>query len=521
MKKIVLILMLVLVVGCNGQKSNSDDTPQIPKEEIIYEDIDYYIGEYRINPKQKKISKGAITGGVDYEGYGYFEVRDVNFETTSLIFLGNSLFFKEHLPPDIDWETVEIITSGQHFEIFKDKNKIYFSSEYRKSFEIDISEYKVLNNGFYLDKNNEVRGLYFRDRFEFYRVITDEKINFETLRKLTASYYYDKNGLYFVTRKYDRERREDTYALTKVCSSNGKDIKPIVKKKYLIYDKSVYSIEKPLKLDLDVNKIVELTKEYFPNDFSFLTDGKNMYRATSGGYDTISKREKESKLSGRLYLNEIFFSGIDIEYVFSERLQFCQKNSSDIIFFNDNISYCKEQISKIVSKNTTTGGRLIKTSKGYYLLPMDTNFKKAKKINNVYIYNPDTQKEEIFELDKFKYLKDGFFVYKNIFYWGKYMVLTDDFNIDKLGLVPNTNYFTDGKNLFNSYSIQGFRHIDTLKGKVILDKRSLMLNNISDIKRINENLLIVDDSIIASSTNKGIPIPIKKLGIDVKIYTHK
>lgn len=490
------VALFLITLGCQQQVNNKPVANNNLISGVTYDDIDYIIGDYKINPKQQKISELVEVGGESWDGVTYQERTNLNYKTTSLIFLGNQITFKEYLPTGCDIETIEVLTSNQFSTVYKDKNKVYIYTFGRKYPPVDISPYTTINPYLYKDGNGDLWTLHDVNgggAVGFGKIVTDEKIDGATYKNINGNYSYDKNGLYYIIPEADATTRKYVNRLTKICSSNGEDVNPFVTVNYLIYNHCVYSLKsgEPLKLDLNVNRIVEIKPEQDYNQ-SYLTDGKKAYKAINRyGYDSIPSRLKELK---HQVLNEIFLSGLDLEYIFSDQLLFCQKNSSEVILINENKENC-------ISEK----GRLIKTSKGYYLLPTDSNYKTAKIIRKVLIVNGTTQKEEVIEMPKFKYLQKGDFIYKNNLYVRGGLVSTN-LNLEKTRRITNnseiTNFITDGNLLYYTNNL------------VVVDKDFHGLN-VENIKIVNENIIIVDDSLIVSKTSVT---PIKSLGLNVKIF---
>ncbi|MDI1257204.1 MAG: hypothetical protein PSV16_14010 [Flavobacterium sp.] len=513
MKKIYLLLLVALTIGCHGQEKVKTAGPESPFNK---DDVDnFFIGGYAINPKLKEINRAIETGGASWDGIGWVKASEINFESTSLIFIGHSMIFKEQMPAGCDMKTLGAISS-EWTTAFKDNHKIYTAplNGYRAQ-ALDISNYKVLSKRFYQDSQNNIWALLgdlTQLEYSLQKIITNEKVDFHTLQYLTGYFYADENGLYYAFSESNKQSSGYYYNLKKICDDGGENTTPFVAKNYLVYGKCVYSLKSgtPFKLDLDVSKMKEISAE-FSSNHSYLTDGKRTYKANNAnnGYDTITKYERRYQ---HQVLNEIFTTnGITVQKIYSEQLVFCEINNTDLIFSNENHKSCNKPLNE---------GRLIKTSAGYYWLAADSNAKKAKKINNVFFYNVATKKNEVFDANQFTYFKDGFYRYKNQLY-RKTNLLATNLDVEKTKLIQQqnevSNFLTDGNNILYIGNITGYSN-STVKGieQVMLTDRSIKNINISNIKIANEDVLILNDAVVVS---KGAAISIAKLGIDVKVYS--
>lgn len=474
-KLIQLITACFFIISCNGQNKEGN-TP-------VETDSTYIVGNYMINPKKETVAVGGMTGGVTWDGYQYTVDPKINFDTTNLIFMGNYIFIKEYFPFNCDFNSIEVIKSNDQLVIFSDKNKIYTYWLGRRSSEIDVSKFKKLSNNIYQDVNGDLMLLVGDYELQLRRIQQPNGIDLNTVEYVTNCYIKDKNGLYLC--KYGN--------LNKVCSSNGMDSKPIVTKNYLIYGEKVFGTSNwGLEIKLDKNKMKEIVQDEYSNR-SFLTDGKRAYLNGGSGFDV-----DYSKIFPHL-VDDIFLKDIDIKYVFPSHLKFIKKNQTDLLFKGTQ------------DYGNQDSGMVVQTSKGYYFIPNQPNTK-SRKINNVFIYNMDTNKEEAFDQKEFNYLKEHVYTYKNhLFFNGMPVHTTMD--IKNIKLLYKSNFISDGKKLMCIGSRSGYqsRKINGVEF-VIIEENGI--NDFSKLKIINQDILMDDQNIYS----RDIVIPIPKLGIPIKVY---
>ncbi|MFV8345766.1 hypothetical protein [Flavobacterium sp. ZB4P13] len=449
-----------------------------------------------INPKQKTVAVGGMTGGVTWDGYKYTVDPKINFDTTNLIFIGDHIFIKEHFPFNCDFNNIEVIKSNDQLVIFSDKNKIYTYWAGHGSSEIDISKFKKLSNNIYKDLNGDLMLLTGDYELQLARIQQPNEIDLNTVEYVTNNYIKDKNGLYLCP-KYGDNSNSIVRKLTKICSSNGVNSNPIVTKNYFIYGEKVFgTADTPSELKLNKAKMWEIVINEYSN-YSLLTDGKRTYENWRDGYKIFDFK------TDRRRTNVTFFEGIDIKYVFSNNLKFIPKNETDLLFKGTQ------------DFGNQDSGTVIQTSNGYYFIPFGGN-NKIRKINNIFIYNIDTKKEEELNQKKFKYLKDNVYTYKNhLFFNGMPVHTTMDIkNIKLLYKGDNkTDFISDGKKTMCIGNRTGYKSKKINDTDFVLIEENI-IDDFSKLKTINQNILIDDKNIY----NRDIVIPIQKIGIPIKVY---
>ncbi len=190
-KIITLSSLLILLSSCNGQENKKNNLGINPTED----DTEHFIiGDYMISPKLKEIRTYTMVGGVNWDGFEYRKNDEIDYETTTLLAVGNSVFFKEYFPFDFDLNKLKVIYRDEFYFLCKDDKFIYYTSDRIKPTKIDISAYEPINDFIYKAKDGK---LFFLN-IEAYTLSPIEiDIDENSVKHIEGNYYYDKNGLYF------------------------------------------------------------------------------------------------------------------------------------------------------------------------------------------------------------------------------------------------------------------------------------------------------------------------------------
>lgn len=116
----------------------------------------YLLDRFLITPQQKMISVRTKIGGDTWDGFTYVPDIRIVYDKTSLIILGDQIFFKEEIDIDLDFETLYIIENNEGKRIYADKNYIYHLFERELHQRIKISDYKTINDYIYQDKSGNL-----------------------------------------------------------------------------------------------------------------------------------------------------------------------------------------------------------------------------------------------------------------------------------------------------------------------------------------------------------------------------
>ena len=500
---ILLFAILTVLTSC-GQASPEKDYPV-----SVDTKNSYALGEYLFNPSAKKIwvlekyGKGKVGTAV-----GYFPLKEINYDHTSLIVLGKRILFKEQFPKEVDFKSLNYIDEG----LFEDKNYIYsyypdaLPIQINESSKIDISGYKRISNYIY---ENKVGALYFLNTINGFGL---EKINDlsdldkATLKHLQRQYFADKNGLYAFNARYFGDGSVEKIECIQLEKSNGKTIEPIVTRNYLVYHKSVYArydlIE---KLQIDADKMVECRWDDNQMIF-FLTDGKNVYEQDNSAYQSMHRN------TGNNYVNNFFKSGIAIQKIYNFEIMLSKDSDAQTLYFNNR---------KDKTGYTETGGILVKTATGFYFAVSGPVDREPIKIKKLMIYNPITDKDEVFDGQHYFKISSEMYAYKGqLFLYNTPIKELSNLQHPNFFMSNGikTNFITDGNTLiaygsFNGYLTENSNGTE----KVVYGKWIKTGVDVSQLKAINKNLLVDENNFYDCSNGSLQVIPIKKLGLDVKL----
>nr|WP_199000597.1 hypothetical protein [Flavobacterium sp. ASV13] len=485
-------MIAFLFTSCSGQERKANTT----SNNIVKDTAKHFIiGNYMITPKLKKISTLTMVGGVDWDGYTYRKDPKINYDKTTLLVLGNNIFFKEYFPFNFDIDKLKIIYKDDFWLLYKDNHYIYCTSQSLKPTKIDISGYKPVNDFIYKSKNGT---LFFLDMGAL--DIDPGKLNpigikidESSIKHLAGNYYHDKNGLYFFG-EHDKKNAKGYYGnyigkSEKLVSAQN--VIPVISKKYISFNNQVFAIEdnKIKELNIDAGKIIEVD---FDSSGSFVTDGKNIYSASQYGYDD-DKRNAQGNY-GIWY--PALYSGINLQKIYSPLLHFM-----------------KESNSVVINKNNPNDfpGLIAMINNEHYLL----SDKKKTKIDKLLFYHPETKTTDIFDEKYLKiYTAERFIQYKNVLYFDGIPVETTQLDMQNLREIENSNYLTDGKAIFYIGNITGYGS-PTKNGidYAVFDDRILEKTFTKEMKVINPDLLFDGITIV----NKEQKVKIKDLNLKIKI----
>lgn len=504
------LILLFFASLCNGQTSNKNN------------DKIYILGDYQINPAKKQVGRYTMIGGVTWDGFEYRPDERINYDSTTLFFLGNHFFFKEDIQlfPELDLNTFRIIRSelnrdesgDRHRLLARDKNYLYKGLPTKNVFgnydTINISDYEIINdyiykkNGELYSISGEVRWI---DRDFKLRKVEGVTLDESTLTHIMGNFFADKNGLYLL---YEKS--------VQLEESNGKMITPIIKRNYFIYGDKVYSGSR-VALPLNANKIKELdvseSEYYIRYPVSFLADDDNTCATgCSECQYTVLKFGKEH------------YNWESDDNFFKENVNLWQiiSPSSGIKFIIDDDGktyYLPSAVKRFVG--SIREPVLVKTPNGFYTFSTRGRF--LQKINQVFIFNFDTQEYEELDVSQYRYLSRTFKIYKNRLYGTDGYTVEESVDVENLHFITlrnvKTNYLTDGKSLI--YTRSGSTRTRGKDGKTmqVLGEQIISGVDFPTLKVVTADVLI-DKNNIYNGKYDGIGvIPIKALGLDVKIFT--
>jgi hypothetical protein len=529
MKKAGIILIsTVIITNCYGQTTKQ----QISRAESI--DTTYLLGDYLINPNKKQISIYKMTGGYDkesgihWDGYYYAPDSTINYDSTTLFIIGNTIFFKEQVEfsPNLDLNTLRVIRNDLDEYgclLCRDKNSLYegsvgSSTDDNDDMEpcsiIDLSGYTTINDYIYKKGGD----LYFllKEEFELEK-IEGVTLDIPTLKHLMNNYFTDKNGLYLLG-GYGYVEDKTSYEYDKSVQlekSNGKTIIPLVKRNYLVYDGKVYSPAEDAAhqpLPLNANRIKELELNNY-REVSFLADDDHTFRTE--GSDGYSTTEFKMEIFNRQYDADFFKKNVNQwQIITGGDVHFIKENNGKTLYFP---SASKKPLPGPIQSHV-----LIKTPDGFYIFD-EGNGSTLQKIDQVFIFNFDTKKYEELDTNQYRYVAENLRIYKNRVYGYDGLPIMEPIDAQHLHFITHhdvkTDYLTDGKSLIYIGNMGGItmtgRGNETMQ---VLDERIISGVDFSTLKVITANILIDKEYIYNGNDGIGV-IPIKALQLDVKIFT--
>jgi hypothetical protein len=511
----------------------------------------YILGRYEINPSKKTI--GVLTRfseslGDGGEAFGERFVPDstIDFDKTTLLVIGNQFVFKEHIKcggtfyPELDLNSLRIIRvdlsefSGSRREgsLCRGKNRLYKivnGNELYPWGSIDISGYKIVNDFIY-KKDNE---LYFLSSDFKLKIIKDVKLDESTLTHIMDNYFADKNGLYllggYITQEHKAEKTETGLVIwrkewedsfcdksVKLEKSNCKTILPIIKRDYFIYRNTIYSPtsvngHKPLPLNASKIKELEIRNSSYANyRTDFLADDAYTYvtKNEDEGYVPL-----ESRYDNHWFVNNNFFE---------KNVNQWQLINQNIFKGDENTLYFPSVIKQ--QSGMEYMGVLVEKQNDFYTFKTDKK-SALQKFNRVLIFNFDTQEYEKLDLSQYRYLSENLWIYKNRLYMtDKGLPVKEAIETENLQFITHnnikTNYLTNDKLLIYMGNITGYSTLgeggNTME---MLGNRIVSIVDFLTLKVIGTNILTDKENIYIGNREGITVIPIKALGLDLKIFT--
>lgn len=508
------LFLLLSLTACGQTKQHSNDTKNTP---ITVMDTTYAIGDYQFNPAKKTVSiRREYSKGNVGSAMGYFPDEKVKYDSTVLVVLGNQILFKEYFPKEVDFNTLQYIGEYNYgVGLFRDKQYIYSYSVNFLPFQgvakkLDISTYTLINDYVFENKMGELFYLNTTNDLKLVKIDPSLKVDKFTLKHLQEQYFADKNGLYAFGIHYFGHMYSNKFSQQPIDilveRANGKTIKPIITRNYIVYGNSVYAKNHSIeKLKLDVNKMIEL--KWGIQNIYFITDGTNLYENRHSTY-----REAEWNKEND-YANDFFKSGVNILKIFSPEIKFLQAKDKHTLYFSN----IKQGKTTYTEKN----GVLIKTNQGYYFANMGRPNVKPEKIDKIIIYNQTTKQNEDFDDSQFLNIEERMLVYKgNGFLYNIPIKEINGFENPQIfnhnGI--KTNFITSGDTVIAVGNIGGYQsEIIDGEEKVVFEKWIKRGIAISKLKAVNKNLLVDEANFYDCSNGSLQIISFKKLGLPVKL----
>lgn len=520
---------------------------------LISGQTSYILGKYKINPTEHKILVSEFfSEKIDGDGHAWGEkyVLDstIDYNNTTLFVIGNQFIFKEHISkngsysPQLDFNTLKVINIDvEEYEgsLCRDKNFLYRNSigiEQQSKWEsISLSGYKTIND-FVYQKDND---LYFLSQDFELKKIENLKLDVSTLVKVMGNYFTDKNGLYLLggysTQEFKAEKTEtglviyrkewesffhnESIQLEK--QNKRKQIKPIIKTDYFIYNGKVYSprsLNSHLPLPLNSKEMVELeikNSSYADYTTNFLADNEHTLVMTNknGCYGTL-----EARYGNQWFVeNDFFEKNVNQWEVIS-------RGDLDIFTGKDGNLYFPNQLKR--TNNDNYVGIVIHKQKEFYTFELNEN-STLKKFSKVFIFNFDIKEYEELDTKQYRYLSENFWIYKNrlcMYSSGIGLPIKELMDTTNLHLIKHhnkkTNFLTNNNLLIYMSKFGGISTLGEGINKVqILGNRIISDVDFSSLEVITADVLKDHENIYIGNHNGISVIPIKSLGLNIKILT--
>ncbi|MFV0330023.1 MAG: hypothetical protein ACK5KL_09435 [Dysgonomonas sp.] len=456
----------------------------------------YEFGEYRIYPTEKAV----LVYQNEYSPC-YIDTL-INFDSTTLVFYGNTFGFEEHLDGLIDYNTLKVldynIDKDYSWSICKDRNTIYKGLSGDK---IDISGFKCINDWIYLDNDDEI--YYLTTTGDLSKMdIYDQRPHIPSLEYIGDGCFYNKDGLYELQRQYNYKDERNIWfnaVPVRIEESKGKNIRPFVTPLYFTYGSNVYLRQSRLgwgeqnfqKLEINGTNL----KEFILSDsyhFSYiLTDGKNSYVFP----DKIQNKINTNSISEWKQLSR-------------DNQRFTYDEKANILYYASN---------NIPDIGRSISGALICIGDKFWLINFSGyDNEKGKMISLDKVMIDAGKGYEELDISNYKYIDADLYLYKDTLYGNRCTPVNESTDLELRNFYPiqhnyiSTQYFTDGKVLY--YNDEMYRY--TLPRESLIPLHVIKDVDFNSLKVISKTMLIDKNNIYIGLTI----IPIDSLGVKVKVY---
>ena len=468
----------------------------------------FEIAEFQIAPDEQVVyyREGrtfTFADGGHGHGYVYVPDKNIDFNLTSLIFMGQIITFKEYFPIlTTDISSLKIIqqsigyNNNQTIVLSPLENKIYIVYNNGVVSPRNISGYTHIRQLIFKDEDGSLRFVNFRGGHDM-PVIT-KPVDEASIQHVFENYYTDKDGLYyFDTASAMDFRGRFGINVRKLESSDGKPVEVVLHQHFFVYGDTVYPYNAPIEetMRLNINELNLITI----GSKKYIRDRNNLFRL--GDLTPVS-------------LTDIIQHGTPPEEPVSEWKYF-----GTIAVGRESL---KENTLYYTTLNSSgTPHSLIKTPSGFYGISI--NRPEVIKFDNVMIYNIEKDDYESIEVEQFRELTINYYVYKNqMYYTRRSYPVESELNIQKLQAIclngKATQFYTDGTFLVGGYNFahgkseqRGEQTWRTFENPLFRDVDWESLQVVSETIMVDKNTIYqVEGSVLQI-------IPIKDLNLDVKV----
>jgi len=461
---------------------------------------------FQIVPDEQVVYRQQMTGGSrpdggEWWGYQWVPCPEIDFKTTSLIFMGGGIYFKEFLSIPADYiPSLRVIYQSIGYEndyttiLSPLENAIYNKLNNGVIGRMDISGYTYIGQMIFKNKAGK---LYINATWEITIPIDTTSLRLVFSNSYIGAYYTDKNGLYYFSNNEQQQQLE---------SSNGKPVQAVLHDGYFVYGDAAYPYgniygkdKKAMRMNVNELKLIfQYDDRYLAdNDKIFTLPSSYTTSTTSASLaDIIQKGRPQEPLSE--------WNWFDFFVVGKDNLK------------NNTVYY--------PSRGMNMSGScyyLIKTPSGFYGINRN-NRSEAVKYDNVMIFNIEKGDYEPIEVEQFRRLTDNYYIYKNQMYYDNSRPVETELDLQKLHTIRlngmDTEFYTDGTFLVGGYNLSKLT-TEQKEGQEWLKFEKPLFRDVDwgSLQVVNEKEMVDKNNIYQVESSLLQIIPIKDLGLNVKV----
>lgn len=518
MKKIlfsILVYSFSNLASCQTNLSSNQTKTEIMNRRFEIAGLDFQIG-----PNKQVVYRQQMTGGTDYQpdgsvihwdGYEYVPCKEIDFKTTSLIFMGSYIMFKEFLPMlPADISSLKIIyqSIGYHNDytiiLSPLENAVYSRLANKVITKMDVSGYTYIGQMIF---KNESGKLFFLPvgNSSLHKItipIDEASLQHVFSNSSIGSFYTDKNGLYYLPIFGEQQQLE---------FSEGKSIQAELHNGYFIYGDKAYPYGNNFgesngsrtrkDLSLNANELKSILGKYIGDNNQLLT--------LPYGFTTNIKSTSLANviLQGRPQEPLSKWNWFDFFVVGRDNLK------------NNTVYYPNKNMNMSGSSHY-----LIKTPSGFYGVNRN-HIEKAIKYDNVMIYNIEKENYESIEIEHFRRLTIHFHIYKNQMYNDYSQPVETELDIQKLKPIylngRATEFYTDGTFLVGGYNLGNMITVQKNKQEWLKFEKPLFRDvDWESLQIVSKDVMVDKNNIYQVGSSILEVTPIKHLKLDVKVIPY-
>ena len=504
------ILLSILICSVSYSALCQTDTEKMSRR--------FEIAGFQIAPDEQVVYHQQMTGGTDrlpdgsvvhWDGYKYVPCEEIDFKTTSLIFMGSRIMFKEFLPElPANNSSLKVIYQSIGYDndytviLSPSENVVYTKLDNGVITKTDISGYTYVGEMIFRNEAGKLFFLHVLDRSLFEITISVDKASLRYVSNSSiGSFYTDKNGLYYF---------QSNGRLQQLESSNDEPVQAVLYPGYFIYGDAAYPYgynhgeldgsrtRKDMRLNAnDLNFILD----------KYLGDNNKMFVLPYGFATDIASTS----------LANIIQQGRPQEPI-SEWNWF-----DSFVVGRDNLKGNKVYYPDRSMNMSGSSHYLIKTPSGFYGVNRN-KISRAVKYDDVMIYNIEKEDYEPIEVEHFRRLTTNYHIYKNQLYDSRSQPVETELDLQKLQPIRlngrATNFYTDGTFLVGGYNLG--KMTTEKRGKQEWRKFEKLFRDVDweSLQVVSEKMMVDKNNIYQVVQSTFEIIPIKDLGLDVKVIPY-